>query len=170
MCCFLVKKKHTMVLMSVLVHQKGLEGSWGLQQSQRTDFAPWNTDWCEGSQLLRFETRAWPASQQLQVLCFFKSPLVSRTFCSPAGRALGAAVWSWGRLQPAALPNALTDTRCSWPLRDLLHVCLLPAWTYWPGHCLFSGILKPLLNWLFAFGGRDNSCLWLRSVMTSYFN
>ena len=114
----------------------------------------------EWSQLLCFEIQAWPASQHLQVLCFFKSLMPSWTFCSPAGTALAAAVWSWGRLQPAALPNALMDTCCSWSFLDLLYMHLLPAWTYWPGHCLVLGILKPLLNWLFAFGSRDNSCLW----------
>lgn len=45
-CCFLVKKNcglmpvSTMVLMSVLVHQRDLEGSWGLQQSQRLILPP----------------------------------------------------------------------------------------------------------------------------------
>lgn len=173
--CFLVKRNctlmpgSTMVLMSVLVHPWGLEGSWGLQQSEQTDFALWNSDVSDHSssalglkpdQLLSsskfsFSLKAWClhehfALQQAQLWLLLCDPEAG---CSQ----LRCQMHRWTHAAP-------------WPLLDLLHMCLLPAWTYWPGHCLLLGILMPLLNWLFAFGGRENSCLWLRSVMTSYFN
>lgn len=113
MCCFLVKQNCTLMpvstamLLSVMIHQWGLEGSWGLQQNQ-TDFVPCIHYWVITGPLL---LKAWPASQHPQV--FSDSLTPPWTSCSPAGWR-GWCCVTCGRLQPATLPNALMDRHCSW--------------------------------------------------------
>lgn len=168
MCCFLVKENCTLMpvsttmLMSVMIHQRGLEGSRGLQQSHQTDFVPCIHYWVITAPLL---LKVWPALQHPPVLCSSESLTPPWTSCSAAGPALAAAVCpEAGCSQPCCQTHWWTDTAPGLSL----HRHQMPAWTYWPGHCLIFGILKLLLNW---------RCIWrwgqqlpLRSITTSCFN
>lgn len=150
----------TTMLLSVMIHQWGLEGSWGLQQNHQTDFVSCIHYWVITVPLL---LKAWPALQHPQV--FSDSLTPPWTSYSPAGTALAGAVWPGACCsQPRCQMHWQTDTAPGLSL----HRHQMPGWTYWPGHCLVFGILKLLLNWhgIWRWGQQ----LPLRSITTSCFN